>query len=71
MRKELGEDQIRVTVRLPHRLYDALMAVQRARYGEGLQPRVGPLLRHAIRHYVACPGRFREEDGVRGATAVE
>ena len=62
MRKELGEDQIRVTVRLPHRLYDALMAVQRARYGEGLQPRVGALLRHAIRHYVACPDRFRDEE---------
>lgn len=67
MRKELGDDQVRVTVRLPRRLYDALLAVQRARYGGELEPRVGSLLRHALRHYVACPDRFREEEAERAA----
>jgi len=67
MRKELGDAQVRVTVRLPRRLYDALVAMQRARYGGGLQPRVGVLLRHALRHYVACPDRFREQETERAA----
>jgi hypothetical protein len=71
MRKELGDEQVRITVRLPRRLYDALLAVQRARYGGGLEPRVGVLLRHAIRHYVACPDRFRKEEADRGSSASQ
>ena len=33
MRKELGDDQVRVTVRLPRGLYDDLLAVGRERFG--------------------------------------
>jgi hypothetical protein len=61
MPKELGDDHIRVTVRLPQPLYDELCAIRRARYGWG-SGNIGTLIRYALLHYLDCPERLRPED---------
>jgi len=66
MRKELGDDQVRITVRMSREMYQALRTVARERWGWG-SPGAGALIRDALRHYVACPDRFREADAERAA----
>ena len=50
MRKVLGDTSVRVTVRLPKSLLDA---IQRDHLGVG--EGVSDVFRAALRHYIACP----------------
>ena len=54
MRKALGDEQIRVTVRLPMELYAAVVGPQR-RYPETGSSHVSTMVRKALLHYLACP----------------
>jgi hypothetical protein len=44
MRKELGDDQVRITVRMSREMYQALRTVARERWGWGSDPRRAPPL---------------------------
>jgi metal-responsive CopG/Arc/MetJ family transcriptional regulator len=68
MRKELGDEQVRVTVRLPQALYDDLVGSHRLyRYtGTGS---ISDMVRRAVRHYLACPDLQRAEAETK--TALE
>jgi hypothetical protein len=68
MRKELGDEQVRVTVRLPQALYDDLVGRHRIyRYtGTGY---ISDMVRRAVRHYLACPDLQRAE--AEAKTALE
>jgi len=67
MRKELGEEPIRVTVRLPRTLYDDLVGPQRRYYSTGLGS-ISAVIRKALLHFLACPDLHRAE---ADASAVE
>jgi hypothetical protein len=56
----LGEEQVRVTVRLPKALYDNLATLSRRRfYGRYLM--LGEVIRRALTHYVECPEGLSKE----------
>ena len=58
MRKSGSEDHVRLTLRLPRALYDALHATVRQRFpqwGQTERPADSRLIRAALRHYIACP----------------
>jgi hypothetical protein len=55
MRKELGDDQLQVTTRLPRALYDELEAVGREELWTVRG--ISELIRHALLHYLDCPER--------------
>jgi hypothetical protein len=54
MRKRGSEEHVRLTIRLPRALYDAMHATVRQRF-----PQWGHtdsrLIRAVLRHYIACP----------------
>jgi hypothetical protein len=50
----LGEEQVRVTVRLPKALYDDLVTLGRRRRYAGYSM-LGEVIRRALEHYVECP----------------
>jgi len=54
MRKRVSEDHVRLTIRLPRALYDAMHATVRKRFPQGGQTD-SRLIRAALRHYIACP----------------
>jgi hypothetical protein len=54
MRKELGDDQVRVTTRLPRALYAELEAIGREHW---TVRGTSELIRHALLHYLDCPDR--------------
>jgi hypothetical protein len=61
MRKELGDDQIRITVRLPRQLYEDFQAEIRQLWGWG-GPGISYPLRCALQHFLACPERWQHTD---------
>jgi hypothetical protein len=66
MRKELGDEQIRVTVRLPQALYDELVGPGRQYRHTGSRS-VSDMCRRAIVHYLQCPDLQRTEAEAREA----
>jgi hypothetical protein len=62
MRKELGDEQVRVTARLPQPLYDELCALMRTRYGWRGSGHISLVIRYALLHYLACPERSAAAD---------
>ena len=60
MRKECGDDQVRITVRLPSDLYHAILAARRTRVHWGNS--LSDIVRHALQHARACPERGRMEE---------
>ena len=60
MRKEFGDDQVRITVRLPPGLYHAILAARRTRVHWGNS--LSDIVRHALQHALACPERGRMEE---------
>ena len=52
-RKELGDDPVRITVRLPADLYAAVLPTRRRRFRwEG---DISAVVRHALEHMLECP----------------
>jgi hypothetical protein len=66
MRKELGEAQVRVTVRLPQALYDELVGSHR-RYRYTSTGYFSDVCRKALLHYLACPDLQRAEAEAKAA----
>jgi hypothetical protein len=60
MRNECGDDQVRITVRLPAALYHAILAARRTRVHWGNS--LSDIVRHALQHALACPERGRMEE---------
>ena len=60
MRKECGDDQVRITVRLPSGLYHANLAARRTRVHWGNS--LSDIVRHVLQHALACPERGRMEE---------
>ena len=52
-----GTDHIRLTVRLPRELYDALEAVAEQEHYTRETPELARTVRTALEHYLACPHR--------------
>jgi hypothetical protein len=52
--QELGDDQVRVTTRLPRALYAELEAIGREHW---TVRGTSELIRHALLHYLDCPDR--------------
>jgi hypothetical protein len=63
MRKDLGDDPVRVTIRLPKALHDAPILGQRDRptLGSG----ISDIVRNALRHCLACPEQHRADEAER------
>src|SRR5262245_16014077 len=57
MRKEFGDDQVRITVRLPSALYHAILAARRTRVHWGNS--LSDIVRNALQHALECPERDR------------
>ena len=55
--KELGDEQVRVTVRLPQGLYDAVRATRRQRWGWGAW-NISLIIRDALQHYLTLQHRL-------------
>jgi hypothetical protein len=68
MRKELGDEQVRVTVRLPQALYEDLVGPHR-RYRYTGTGYLSDMVRRAVSHYLTCPDLQRAEAEVK--TALE
>jgi|SRR5262249_26003998 len=64
-RKELSNDQVRITVRLPAALYDSLMDGRRFRHTGSNY--LSHIVRKALEHTLVCPERLREEEEARAA----
>jgi hypothetical protein len=62
MRKELTDEQVRVTARLPKPLYDALCAQIRTRYRWHNDGRISLFIRYALQHYLTCPTLIAAKD---------
>ena len=60
MRKEFGDDQVRITVRLPSALYHAILAARRTRVHWGNS--LSDIVRNALQHALECPERDRMEE---------
>ena len=60
MRKEFGDDQVRITVRLPSGLYHAILAARRTRVHWGNS--LSDIVRNALQHALECPERGRMEE---------
>ena len=61
MRKRESEDHVRLTIRLPRPLYDAMHATVRKRFPQWGQTD-SRLIRAALRHYIACPDGNQQLD---------
>ena len=64
--KELGDEQVRVTVRLPQGLYDAVRATRRQRWGWGAR-NISLIIRDALQHYLTCPACRQADQDARQA----
>ena len=60
MRKEFGDDQVRITVRLPSGLYHAILAARRTRVHWGNS--LSDIVRYALQHALECSERDRMEE---------
>jgi hypothetical protein len=54
MPKELSDDQVRITVRLPAALYEDLVGPGRRYYHTG-KGALSCMVRRAIQHFLDCP----------------
>src|SRR5262245_47872453 len=64
MRKEFGDDQVRITVRLPQHLYAALVSNDRHTWKEATLSR---RVRTALEHLLTCPVRLQDEAEAQAA----
>jgi len=60
MRKECGDDQVRITVRLPAALYHAILAARRTRVH--WDNSLSDIVRKALQHALECSERDRMEE---------
>jgi hypothetical protein len=66
MPKELSDDQVRITVRLPAALYEDLVGPGRRYYHTG-KGALSCMVRRAIQHFLDCPDLQRAEADARAA----